>query len=94
MSTSPSTPSTGAGSPCIGSASSAAVSAGLKFKTELCRNFELSGSCPFANRCQFAHGPEELRGRPDRHWLYKTEPCRAFHGEGLCRYGGRCHFLH
>uniref|UniRef100_A0A1I8JQP0 Nanos-type domain-containing protein n=1 Tax=Macrostomum lignano TaxID=282301 RepID=A0A1I8JQP0_9PLAT len=38
--------------------------------------------------CQFSHGPEELRGRPDCHRLYKTEACRAFHGaEGVRRYG-------
>lgn len=34
-----------------------------KFKTELCRNWERTGSCSYKN-CTFAHGPEELRLPP------------------------------
>merc|ERR1719219_2969771 len=32
-----------------------------QFKTILCKNFEDTGKCDFAFRCQFAHGEPELR---------------------------------
>ncbi|CAD8152563.1 unnamed protein product [Paramecium pentaurelia] len=32
-----------------------------KFKTQLCRHFTQNGVCALAIRCQFAHGPQELR---------------------------------
>lgn len=31
-----------------------------KLKTEMCRNWELTGRCQFRNTCSFAHGPHEL----------------------------------
>jgi len=31
------------------------------FKTTLCAHFQAGGTCPFAERCNFAHGEEELR---------------------------------
>ncbi|XP_060113774.1 mRNA decay activator protein ZFP36L2-B-like [Heteronotia binoei] len=68
-----------------------AVSA--RYKTELCRTFEESGTCKYGAKCQFAHGPGELRGL-SRHPKYKTEPCRTFHTSGICPYGSRCHFIH
>uniref|UniRef100_A0A8D0DSS8 mRNA decay activator protein ZFP36 n=1 Tax=Salvator merianae TaxID=96440 RepID=A0A8D0DSS8_SALMN len=64
-----------------------------RYKTELCRTFEESGRCKYGAKCQFAHGPGELRGL-SRHPKYKTEPCRTFHTSGLCPYGARCHFIH
>lgn len=36
----------------------------LRFKTVLCNNFAATGHCPYATKCQFAHGVEELRQRP------------------------------
>ena len=35
------------------------------FKTQLCRHWEEQGSCTFGDRCQFAHGHDELRTRTD-----------------------------
>uniref|UniRef100_A0A6C0AX98 C3H1-type domain-containing protein n=1 Tax=viral metagenome TaxID=1070528 RepID=A0A6C0AX98_9ZZZZ len=32
-----------------------------KYKTVLCKTFEKTGSCPYGNKCQFAHGIHELR---------------------------------
>lgn len=32
-----------------------------RFKTELCRTFEATGTCPYVTRCMFAHGIIELR---------------------------------
>ncbi|XP_030622556.1 mRNA decay activator protein ZFP36L1 [Chanos chanos] len=64
-----------------------------RYKTELCRTYEESGTCKYGAKCQFAHGVDELRGL-SRHPKYKTEPCRTFHTIGFCPYGARCHFIH
>lgn len=64
-----------------------------RYKTELCRPFEESGVCKYGDKCQFAHGYQELRTLT-RHPKYKTELCCTFHTTGLCPYGSRCHFIH
>ncbi|GLD57247.1 tristetraprolin-like protein [Lates japonicus] len=64
-----------------------------RYKTELCRGFQETGSCKYGTKCQFAHGESELRGLY-RHPKYKTEPCRTFYNFGYCPYGSRCHFIH
>ncbi|XP_011279348.1 mRNA decay activator protein ZFP36L2 [Felis catus] len=64
-----------------------------RYKTELCRPFEESGTCKYGEKCQFAHGFHELRSLT-RHPKYKTELCRTFHTIGFCPYGPRCHFIH
>lgn len=64
-----------------------------RYKTELCRTYEDFGKCKYRNKCQFAHGMDELRS-PIRHPKYKTEPCRKFHLTGFCNYGPRCNFMH
>jgi len=64
-----------------------------RYKTELCRPYEESGSCKYGDKCQFAHGSHELRNLV-RHPKYKTELCRTFHTIGFCPYGPRCHFIH
>lgn len=66
---------------------------GSRYKTELCRPFQESGTCKYGDRCQFAHGAEEIRTLV-RHPKYKTELCRTFHSTGFCPYGPRCHFVH
>ncbi|KAK9086343.1 hypothetical protein Syun_028737 [Stephania yunnanensis] len=62
-------------------------------KTELCNKWEETGDCPYADRCQFAHGIKELRP-VIRHPRYKTEICRMISSGGTCPYGHRCHFRH
>lgn len=64
-----------------------------RYKTELCRGFQETGSCKYGSKCQFAHGEAELK-RLYRHPKYKTEPCRTFYNFGYCPYGSRCHFIH
>lgn len=64
-----------------------------RYKTELCRPYEESGTCKYGDKCQFAHGGHELRCLV-RHPKYKTELCRTFHSVGFCPYGPRCHFIH
>lgn len=42
------------------------------FKTAPCRNWSALGRCRYGPRCQFAHGPAELRPRPSpapRQWI-------------------------
>ncbi|XP_059933168.1 cysteine three histidine 1 [Gadus macrocephalus] len=64
-----------------------------RYKTELCTSYAASGLCNYAERCQFAHGLQELHV-PYRHPKYKTELCRSFHTTGYCYYGTRCLFVH
>ncbi|EEF36088.1 zinc finger CCCH domain-containing protein 15 [Ricinus communis] len=63
------------------------------FKTELCNKWQETGTCPYGDNCQFAHGIEELRP-VIRHPRYKTEVCRMVLAGDACPYGHRCHFRH
>lgn len=81
------------GSSLSTSSLSSSSSSSSRYKTELCRSFTESGLCKYGGKCQFAHGPEELRDL-NRHPKYKTELCRTFHTIGFCPYGMRCHFVH
>lgn len=78
------------GQVCVGGSSQVISS---RYKTELCRPFEENGTCKYGDKCQFAHGMQELRSL-NRHPKYKTELCRTFHSSGYCPYGPRCHFIH
>lgn len=62
-------------------------------QTEMCRTWIETGGCRYGSRCQFAHGPQELRP-VTRHPKYKTQPCRTFSVHGSCPYGDRCNFIH
>ncbi|KAJ4960897.1 hypothetical protein NE237_020807 [Protea cynaroides] len=62
-------------------------------KTELCNKWQESGTCPYGDQCQFAHGISELRP-VIRHPRYKTEVCRMVLTGDNCPYGHRCHFRH
>jgi len=66
---------------------------GDKFKTEYCVKFKQLGACPYGERCNFAHGDEQIRTR-FRHPNYQTKPCLKFIKGGVCPYGTRCTFLH
>jgi hypothetical protein len=37
----------------------------LSFKTRLCNNFLETGTCRYAARCRFAHGPSDMRSQDD-----------------------------
>lgn len=59
-------------------------------KTQLCR-FWANGSCWNSDDCTFAHGRNEVQGRPD---LYKTSICENW-TKGCCRYESQhCQFAH
>ncbi|XP_071782171.1 cysteine three histidine 1 [Centroberyx gerrardi] len=64
-----------------------------RYKTKLCTSYAATGFCTYAERCQFAHGLQELHV-PFRHPKYKTELCRSYHTTGYCYYGTRCLFVH
>ena len=46
-----------------------------KYKTELCEKFQSTGFCPYGNKCQFAHGKEELITKI-HNVNYKKKKCR------------------
>jgi len=66
---------------------------GSRYKTEMCRQYIEKIKCAYGEKCQFAHGEQDLRP-VFRHPKYKTEPCRSFNSAGYCPYGQRCHFVH
>jgi len=65
-----------------------------KYKTELCKNWELKKVCKFGDKCCFAHGKHELKNKTVIHMKYKTKPCKQYHQTGYCPYGQRCQYLH
>ena len=64
-----------------------------KWKTEICRYWEMYGECKFGENCAFAHGDSELKQRKLT-FNYKTKPCKQFFELGYCSYGIRCQFSH
>ena len=66
-----------------------------KYKTEICRNWELEGYCRFGDECTFAHGNLELNKKVSMPSNYKTKICKQFDEEPFyCPYGEKCQFLH
>jgi len=65
-----------------------------KFRTEMCKNYELYGKCKFGDECSFAHSREQLMIKTDVSVLYKTKLCKKFSTTGYCPYGVRCQFIH
>lgn len=63
------------------------------YKTELCASFMKMGICPYGNKCQFAHGENELK-IVDRPPNWRSKPCANWAKFGNCRYGSRCCFKH
>ncbi|KAF0993076.1 hypothetical protein HZS_8056, partial [Henneguya salminicola] len=64
-----------------------------KYKTEICRNYEWKGFCNYGDKCQYAHGSDELMPS-EKHPKYKTKLCAYYHTKGICDYGRRCNFIH
>lgn len=62
----------------------------LKYKTEICKNWELTGFCMFQDSCSFAHGIHELNTKQNVPKNYKTKLCKRFHEDLYCPYGPRC----
>ena len=66
----------------------------IKEKSELCKKFLEKGSCPYGEKCKFAHGSHELRQNHGQNAKYKTKECLTFFNGCHCKYGDRCNFLH
>ena len=66
----------------------------MKFKTEICKFWQNTGTCEYSDSCSFAHGSHELHKKIDLHKNYKTKQCKRFHKDLYCPYGSRCQFLH
>lgn len=66
----------------------------LKYKTELCRNFELTGRCKFGPKCSYAHGKDQLVTKKHINLHYKSKKCNKYFENGFCEYGSRCQYLH
>jgi hypothetical protein len=64
-----------------------------RYKTELCKKWIQYGSCPYRQKCRFAHGKEEIKKYiPCK--FYKSKDCKSFFTNGFCNYGHRCMFRH
>ena len=66
----------------------------IKYKTELCKYFEINGYCKFGDKCAYAHGKENLRSKVTNSTSYRTRKCVQFFENGYCPYGNRCQFAH
>ena len=67
------------------------------YKTEICQTFEEFGFCKYGNKCQYAHGYDELRIKPEVKLpkAYKTVKCKNYWGKNsICPYGDKCKFVH
>ena len=64
-----------------------------KWKTEICRYWEMYGECKYGDNCAFAHGDSELKQKKLT-FNYKTKPCKQYFESGYCSYGPRCQFSH
>ena len=66
----------------------------IKYKTELCKNYEINGYCKYGDNCAYAHGKENLRLKVTNTTAYRTKKCVQFFENGYCPYGNRCQFAH
>jgi len=74
-----------------------------KVKTELCRHFNKEGGCPFGDKCNYAHGQEELKykklmdlereGQTDIE-IFRTHVCPTWVATGACPFDQRCTGIH
>ena len=65
-----------------------------KYKTELCKYYEIYGYCKYGINCAYAHGKENLRSKITNSIAYRTKKCMQFFEKGYCPYGNRCQFAH
>ena len=66
----------------------------IKYKTELCKYWEINGYCKYGDKCAYAHGKENLRSKVTNSSAYRTRKCFQFFENGYCPYGSRCQFAH
>ena len=76
----------------------------VKYKTTLCKHFDTPQGCSYGQKCQFAHGPNELRIKDaqlapiiknqNNILNYKIVKCKNWERDGTCKYGSLCTFAH
>jgi hypothetical protein len=67
----------------------------VKYKTEVCKFWQINKCCRFNTTCIFAHGSEEVRKTSTSSLInYKTKKCSQFFEKGFCTNGKKCQFLH
>jgi hypothetical protein len=49
-----------------------------KFRTEMCKTYELYGTCKFGDRCSFAHTRTNMMVKTQVSTNYKTKLCKKF----------------
>lgn len=81
-----------------------------KYKSVLCKHFGQTGTCSYGDKCQFAHGFQELRNtgtsnmvgiqenkvtkQPPNPSNFKIVKCKNWETNGSCKYGSVCTFAH
>ena len=80
-----------------------------RYKTSLCKKFTTEQGCPYGDKCQFAHGAQELRlyngPSASQNMLnmnksqnslinYKIVRCKNWEQDKTCKYGVHCTFAH
>jgi hypothetical protein len=76
----------------------------------MCKHYNTPQGCSYGDKCQFAHGPQELRsyipnilsgdGQIDmtknhKNLInYKIVKCKNWEKDGICKYGQHCTFAH
>ena len=75
-----------------------------KYKTILCKHFNTPQGCSYGEKCQFAHGNNELRINSTQYapmiknqnnlLNYKIAKCKNWEKDGNCKYGSLCTFAH
>ena len=79
------------------------------YKTILCKHYDSPQGCSYGDKCQFAHGRNELRFPNDNNMPsfnnkmnnnqknslnYKIAKCKNWEQDGTCKYGMHCTFAH
>lgn len=65
-----------------------------KFRTEMCRNWQLYGKCKYGDECSYAHDKNMMMVKTEVSVNYKTKLCKKYSANGYCPYGVRCQFIH
>ena len=82
----------------------------IRYKTALCRHFDTPQGCSYGEKCQFAHGINELK-QIDKNMMaqnpmqamdnkqknilnYKIVKCKNWEKDKSCKYGAHCTYAH
>ena len=80
-----------------------------RYKTTLCKHFNTPQGCSYGDKCQFAHGQQELKqidntkinqnftsqnNKQKNNLNYKIVKCKNWEKDKTCKYGAHCTFAH